>query len=80
MKPSIIYAFSKVLRALQSSKTLRQLVTANKMRIAFNEMFLYGRLAHKTRDHDKAEFYVKELIREYMNQTEKIAKNENSIE
>lgn len=63
MKPSILYAFDKVRKAIISSTTSAQLCTANRMRIAFDSIFIYGRLA---KSNDSSRFYADKLMDEYV--------------
>lgn len=59
MKPSIVYAFEKVRKVIFSCETQEQLAVADKMRIAFNSMFIYGRLADSSEPNRR--FYTDRL-------------------
>lgn len=74
MKPNILYAFDKVRKAILSSTTSTQLCTANRMRIAFNRMFIYGCLTKST---DSSRFYANKLRNEYMLKIDELCKQVN---
>jgi hypothetical protein len=69
MKPSILYAFDKVRKAIISSTTMQQLAVANRMRCNFDDMFIYGRLA---KSNDSSRFYADKLMTEWVIKIEKL--------
>lgn len=60
MKPSILYAFEKVRKVIFNCEIQEQLDVANKMRIAFNNIFIYGRLADNSEPNRR--FYADRLL------------------
>lgn len=70
MEPNILYANDKVKKTIDGCTTVEQVCVANRMRCAFDDMFIYGRFA---KGGENAQLYARKLMDDYINKMEKVS-------